>query len=365
MARIIPKLAVELISQLADAGYAQRVRRLVEASSAAVEALAELDMAKYEVWPVETSADLSVWEEIAPVVGTTIATVNALIAEYTALFTPGQQHRTRELQNIDHLVLSCIDELKTEMARFGMQIRSPSVVGDRWSLLLELQSYRSKLRSRAASLVFDVLSVLGECKRRDVEPGYAEELGATLVIRSTTADLARLVQSRSLQIADAIDEDLEWNARQLDKEINAFARTAAWRVLRVQDKKTILEFRYQLGVLISRARYSRAELSMLVEPFLKFAEEFSAVNQREILVQHDQEVVASVGVGLETAMMHADPNQQIAVFHEAVGQAQSLYGRNREFDAFLRRLRKTPVTADTLAGELEQFVMLLSTLGQY
>jgi hypothetical protein len=43
---------------------------------------------------------------------------------------------------------------------------------------------------------------------------------------------------------------------------------------------------------------------------------------------------------------------------------QSLYGRSSELDAFLRKLRKTPLTEQTLPGEVEHFLVLLAGLSQ-
>ncbi len=89
------------------------------------------------------------------------------------------------------------------------------------------------------------------------------------------------------------------------------------------------------------------------------------MNQRDLLVQHDQEVQASIGVVLESAMNAANPHESLASFQQAVNVAQSLYGRNIDFDAFLRKLRKTPVTLETLQAEIEQFLVLLAGLSQY
>jgi hypothetical protein len=356
---------ISLLSMQHDTAFAQRFARVAEASAAGVAALAELDLSKFEIWPVENSADLSVWEELAPVVGTTIATMNALISELAACFPPGQTQSSAQSATVDRLIRAAGDDLRTEVARFGMQIRDPSVVGDRWSLLFELQTVRQKIRGRIGAMIYDAVSQLGDCKRSEVEPGYAEELASTLVIRSTTADLRRLVHSRIEQINGALDEDVEWSAKQFDKELNSFARTAAWRVLRAQDKRVILEFRHRLTTLIARSGFSRFELFNLLEPFVEFVDAFSAVNQRDLLVQHDLEVVASVGVILEHAMSSGSPDEQLRVFNEAVGQAQSVYGRNPEFDTFLRKLRKKAITPDQVPGELEQFVVLLAAMAQY
>jgi hypothetical protein len=242
-----------------------------------------------------------------------------------------------------------------------MRVRDPSVVGDRWNLIGELQSFRYRFRERIGALVFEVAQHLGDCRRRDVDPGYDEELAATLVVRSTTADLRRLMRARIHKVSEALPEDVEWNAQQIEKELNAFGRTAAWRALRAQDKKAVLEFRTRLKE-ISRPDLGKLDLLSLLEPFVEFCDNFEAINRRELLVQHDQEVLATMGVTLERAINAASDADSHEAFVEALGQAQSVYGRNVDFDAFLRKLRKAPPTPETVRGEVEQFLVLMANL---
>jgi hypothetical protein len=116
--------------------------------------------------------------------------------------------------------------------------------------------------------------------------------------------------------------------------------------------------------LISQSGVSKVDVLSLLEPFVEFVESFAGVNNREILVEHDQEVQAAVGVVLERAMNAMSYPEKLAAFNEAVGMGQSLYGRSSELDAFLRKLRKTPLTEQTLPGEVEHFLVLLAGLSQ-
>jgi hypothetical protein len=129
-------------------------------------------------------------------------------------------------------------------------------------------------------MVFEVASRLGECKRRDVEPGYDEALASTLVVRSTTADLRRLMHSRIHKVSEAQPEDVEWNLSQVEKELNAFGRTAAWRALRGQDKRVILEFRSKMRAIAAGPAISKVEVLMQLEPFVEFVDSFKSINER-------------------------------------------------------------------------------------
>lgn len=246
-----------------------------------------------------------------------------------------------------------------------MRVRDPSVVGDRWNLITELQIFRFRFRDRIGKLVWEISTVFEDTKRRDVEPGYDEALGSTLVVRAMTADLRRLMRVRIHKVGEAAPTEMLVQAQQMEKELNAFGRTAAWRALRAQDKKGILEFRFKLRTLISSGTPSKMELLSLLEPFVEFVDGFGGISQREILVQHDQEVLASVGVMLERAMSVEAADERLSAFKEALDAGQKLYGRAPDFDSFLRHQRKGLPSPEELSGQLEQFLVQIAGLSQY
>lgn len=361
MERLLPPRLGALLALEADQTFSARLGRVLEAAARAIDKLGDLELVKYEDAPIDASADLSLWEELAPVVGSTIADVNALLSELSAQFPPGELTVEPRQVAVDEVLQRGAAALGDEVRNFGMRVRDPSVVGDRWNLISELQTFRYQFRDRIGALVFEVAQQLGDCRRREVDPGYDEELAGTLVVRSTTSDLRRLMRSRIHKVSEAQPEDVEWNAQQIEKELNAFGRTAAWRALRAQDKRAILEFRTRLKELV-KPGMPKVELLLLLEPFVEFCDNFEAINRRDLLVQHDQEVLATMGVTLERAVNAPNDQETFQAFTEALGLAQSMYGRNGEFDAFLRKLRKTPVTLHTVRGEVEQFLVMMANV---
>ncbi len=364
MERLLPARLGAILALETDVEFGDQLRRVHEAAARAISKLGELDLIKYEDSPIDGTADLSLWEEVAPIVGNTISDVNALLGELTARFPSGQFLGEERRFKVDELLQRAARELREAVSALGMRIRDPSVVGDRWNLIAELQTFRFQFRDRIGAMVFETASSLAECRRREVDPGYDELLASTLIVRSTTADLRRLMHSRITKVSEAAPEDVEWNAQHLEKELNAFGRTAAWRALRAQDKKTVLEFRHRLKEVVTPTM-SKIDLLRIVEPFVEFVDTFISVNQREILTQHDQETQASIGVVLERAMNSGNEHEALSAFQEALSYGQSLYGRNGDFDGFLRKLRKTPAMLDTVRPEIEQFLMLLANLSQY
>ncbi len=366
MDRPLPPRLGALLELEPDAAFAGRLRAVCEAASRAIGKLGELDLGKHEEAPTASgaSADLSLWEELAPVVGGTMGDVHALVTEISQHFPAGAPPADARQARVDQLLQDAAAKLRADVGRFGMRVRDPSVVGERWSLLAELQTFRFEFRNLIGAMVFEVAQVLGECKRWEVEPGYEEALGAALVVRSTTADLRRLMRARIHKVGEAPPEQLTATAQQAEKELGAFGRTAAWRALRAQDKKEILDFRERLKAVLSRPAVTKLEVLEVLEPFVEFVDGFWAINNRQLLIEHDQEIQASVGVVLERAMNSLSYEQKLAAFNEAVGLGQSLYGRNADFDGFLRKLRKTPLTEQTLPGEVDQFLALLAGLSQ-
>src|SRR5262249_44968886 len=160
----------------------------------------------------------------------------------------------------------------------------------------------SRFREIIGSMVFDSASVLDESvKRKEVEPGYEDALQVALTVRSTSTDLRRLMRARLQKVAECEPEDVGGNAQQLEKELDSFGRTPAWRAIRAQDKKSILEFRTQLKE-INGPGIRKNDLAALIEPFVDFVDTFDSVNQREILLVHDREISAMCGVQLETVL---------------------------------------------------------------
>ncbi len=335
------------------------------ATARAIDAMGELDLVQYEEPEVDSSADLSMWEKVAPVIGSTISEVNTFAAQIDASFPPGELLVDPDQLTIESLFTQAAASARADVMNFGQRMRDPSVVGDRWNLLTELQIFRFHFRDALGKLVWDVAQVFGECKRREVAPGYEDALKSTLVVRAMTTDLRRLMRVRIQKVSDAAPGEMLAQAQAMEKELNAFGRTAAWRALRAQDKKGILEFRARLREQIAGGAPTKIELLEVLEPFVEFVDEFAEISQRELLVQHDQEVLAEVGLVLERAMNASTPEEQQAAFKEALDLGQTLYGRSGDFDAFLRAQRKGSPAPGAISEQIEQFLVQLTQVSIY
>ncbi len=374
---------LQIVDGLADRAFAAKLRKVYFAAAQAITKLSDIDLVKYETGTVDTAPDLSLWEEMAPVIRDTVMDVNGLLSAIREQFPSGggledalsraledtgsHSPEARKIRQITQTMQSTMMHIAQQITELGELMRNPQVVSDRWNLLAELQRFRSRFREEIGDLVYDTASMFREIRREEVVPGHAEAISAALLVRATVADLRRVTSTRVQTIRDADAEDIQWHAQQLEKELDLFGQTPAYGALRAQDKRAVIEFRQGLGDLSRRANITKAELLALVEPFAALVASLDQVNKRQILIAHDREVLAACGVRLEHAenMLARDPTGAARVLAEAALTAQSLYGRDHDLDLFLRKSRKTSLSSLTgrdLQQSLEQLRMLLANL---
>ncbi len=367
-ALLAPRLE-QILQSLPDPAFADRLRKVYAAAAQAIARLSDMDLVKYETETTETGADLSLWEEMAPVIRDTVVDVNALLNVIREQFSMQPQGATADTKVRD--ASASLQEGMTQMAQqitqLGEAMRNPSVVSDRWTLLAEVQRFRSTFREHIGNLVFATSSTFADVARKEVVPGYEAEVKAAMTVRAIVADLGRILAVRLAKVRDAGPEEVQGNAQQLQNELDAFGRTAAYRGLRAQDKRHIIELRGKVGPLAAMPSPSKAELLEVVEQLEALVRSLGAVNQRQVLITNDREVCAACGVRLERAMelVDSDPASAARLLAEAAVYGQSLYGREANLDAFLRKARKTQLA--TLAGPelrttLEQLQGLLARL---
>ena len=369
-ASLTPRLE-EILQSLPDRAFAARLRAVYLAAAQAILRLSDLDRVKYETPVVDASPDLSLWEEMAPVIRDTVMDVNALLNVIREQF-PGQpaggaSPARKGPGDVPGLLQEGMTKLAQSITQLGEAMRNPAVVSDRWQLLAEIQRFRSNYREQMSQLVFESASAFGEVSRAQVVPGYEAEVKAAVTVRAITSDLSRIVAARLNKVREAKPEEVLWNAQQLQTELDAFGRTAAYRNLRAQDKRKIVEARAEVGALAIQTTPDRQELVTVAEGLDALVRSLSSVNQRQLLILHDREVWAACGVRLERALTQStkDPVASAKALAEAAVSAQALYGRDATMDAFLRKARKlklATLTGPELRATIESFQGQLAQL---
>lgn len=373
-APLTPKLE-ELLQSLSDRAFAERLRKVYGAASQAIARMSDLDLLKYETAHVDDSPDLSLWEEMAPVIRDTVVDVNALLNVVREQFASrpvgavgsgaplAATVEARRAKDASELLVGWMQQLAQGVTQLGETMRNPAVVSDRWTLLAEIQRLRERFREHIGNLVFESASAFGPVTRQQVVPGHEAEVKAAVMVRAIVADLSRIVSARLSKVREAEPEDVQWNAQQMQTELDAFGRTAAYKNLRAQDKRHIIEIRVRAGQLAIQDSPVKAEVLSVVEELDTFVRSLSSVNQRQLLIAHDREVWAGCGVRLERAMGlgGSDPAGAAKALAEAAASAQSLYGRDPRLDGFLRKARKQSL-AQLSGPELRTAIETLQSL---
>jgi len=262
---------------------------------------------------------------------------------------------------------SAASQLFEQVQALGGKVRDPAVVADRWNLLAEVQSSRTRFREHIGTLVFDLVTPFADVERSDVVPGLAEELAGAVAVRAAVADLRRVLEARASKLRQASAEDVQWHAQHLEQEMDAFGRTAPYRSLRAQDKRRLIEYRHEVREMAAQPLPAKADVMEVCQRVLELVKSLAVVSQRALLRRHDHEVWARSGVKLEQAeaLLAIDRRAAAVALAEASELAAGLYGRSDALDDFLRRTRKQSL-ALVPAGEVgpvcEQFRTLLAEL---
>jgi hypothetical protein len=387
----LPNKLQSLLESLPDRAFAARLEKVYLAAAHATARLTDMDLLLYDSNQSEeqSSADLSLWEAMAPVVGETVMDVNALLIVIRATFgagggnlgnlldeavgvggmDPGQDPASR-MQFVERVVGAARDSLEGQVAKLGTTIRSPQVVSDRWNLLTELQAFRSRFREQIGNLVFDTAAAFDYVQRHEVVPGHSDEVKSAITVRAMATDLARVLGARLSKISEAKTGDVQGIALQLEKEMDTFGRTAAYKALRAQDKRAVIEMRQRLRGLVQVPGLQKSDLQALVHEYLGLIQSLVANLNPALLRENDQQVWAAVGVGLEQAQSLLDtaPDQAAANLAAVIQVGQGLYGRDDKLDNFLRKTRKVALTelgGVELAATLDAYRELISNLAIY
>jgi len=349
-----------------DEALRGRVTLLLLLASEAIVKLADLDLVRYEADEEQGGHTLALWEELAPVMGTTVQHVNDLIDGVTAQFPApadpggeedldaafgpgwikpagdGEQPRGAEEQ-IASMVAAVCSGMRSDVTRLGDRLRNPTVMSDPWMLISDLLEFRGRVRAAIGELIYQVCNFVAEVERQDVVPGYVTELENSLLVRQATSNLAFLFRGHAKRIAAAPEERILAVLQDAIKDVHAFSRTRALHHLRTSDKRIFLESRSTLYRFSKASPMPLLEVRQAVENLARFLDSMSVVSRRENLRLYDRAQLARAGRHIETAQVNvATPEIARKELLEAVKAASALYGRDAQLDAYLRAQRHFP-----------------------
>jgi hypothetical protein len=344
----------------------ERVIRLLLTSAEAILKLADLDLVRHESNEEQGGHTLALWEELAPVMGSTVQHVNELIASASVEFPPpptsdvednfddafgpekpAEPREEAEPQSTDleiaKLVSAVCGGMKHDVKSLGERLRNPQVMSDPWMLISDLLEFRGRVRAALGELIYQVASFVAEVDREDVVPGYLTELEAGIIVRQATSNLAFLFRGHTKRIGASSDERVLPALQDALKDLHSYSRTRALPALRTSDKRIFLETRATLYRLLKVSPPRTREIKQSVENLARFLDSMSVVSRREALRLHDRAQLAKVGRHLEIAQTNlGQPEVARTELRAGLSAALRLYGRDVQLDAYLRGQRHFP-----------------------
>src|SRR6266851_2625086 len=285
------------VAQKFDENLRERVTRLLLACAEGIIKLAEMELVRHEADEEQGGHTLALWEELAPVMGSTVGYVNEQIANATDQFPPApekdavdnlddafgparadepaeEQPQSTE-EEIAKLVAAVCSGMRRDVAHLGERLRNPQVVSDPWMLISDLLEFRGRVRAGLGELIYQVCSFVAEVDRQDVVPGYLGDLEMGIIVRQATSNLAFLFRGHTKRIGSANDDRIIAALQDALKDLHAYSRTRALPSLRTSDKRIFLETRATLYRLVKVTPPRSREIKNAVENLARFLDSMS------------------------------------------------------------------------------------------
>lgn len=346
----LPAVLVSLLGAIIDRELAARLSEVMAAAGRCIERLAGINLVALEPKDSgEGSADLALWEKMAPAVGEMVVAVNELCAVIQASFPPSRSRASLfgedgSDQRADYeaaAVFRTIGPLiQKEVTEVGALMRRPELISNPWSLLSELQRMRADIRARVSDGVYLSAAALGAVSREEVVPGFGQEVLRALSFRGTASALRRTARQRLEN--GTVGAKL---ARTLEEDFEALTTMPAWRHVKIETKRSMLELRARLRSLAAQAETSVAVVRDAAEPMLEELEATSFELSRSLLIAHDREARHLALRRAEQAELHLTLGTGAAgwALEAAFAAATPLRGCNEQVDQLMRDASKRVV----------------------
>ena len=347
----LPPQLLALLDGVIDRELAARLGDVMAAAGRCIERLAGINLVALE--PKESgegSADLALWEKMAPAVGETVVAVNELCAVIDESFPParsrsslfGEDGSDQRAEYEAAAVFRAIGPLiQKEVSEVGAIMRRPELLSSPWSLLAELQRLRADIRARVSDGVYLSAAALGAVSREDVVPGFAQEVMRALSFRGTEAALRRTARQR-LENSATPGAKL---AKSLEEDFEVFTAMPAWRHVKIETKRAMLELRVQLTGLAADEATTAGAVSEAVNPMLGVLAATSFELSRRLLIAHDRHARNLALRRAEQAELHLTLGTGAAgwALEAAFDAAAPLRGCNDQVDELMRDASKSVV----------------------
>lgn len=361
------KRATRAVYAIEDPVVRERVIRAILVCDDALEVVDALDLTPHEL-ALDDGPDLATWNALAPDVRNILVAARDAGTKLLELFpAPAQEvrhtatldidiehafdemasgsapdpirdKRDHEIDAIVGTVSGAVDEkavggaiatlagmLQDDFANFGLRLRSPQLVADRWALLGELQEMRSKCAQCLEAVVATILEAFTHEELEQVLPRYLSGTRRAQRLRTALVDLEHdvLLLNEQAQVGQA--GDLSAIRQALLLRLHEFAELPVYAMVRPLDKRAIIQFRLELE-RTEPAPATVLPLRRAIEGFSKFLEVIRSINERDVLLRTD--------FGhLQTIRMLLESEEGVDAVRPLL---REVYGRDPSLDVFVR-----------------------------
>jgi hypothetical protein len=241
--------------------------------------------------------------------------------------------------------------LRTQYADAASRMNVALGAGERNQVLGLLDDLQSSASEGVHALVAAIYEAfLPEVSAATVVPGYLTTLGRALLVRRGLAELATtLAPYNDVLQSDSTQDHAEALARIRDVT-RAFVGSVVCRAMRAADRWEMVEFERKL------AEQPLTTARLTAEGLVKYLESLGSINQREVLLVHDQRALEEIRESLTNAreLVDLSPRTANEMIERALQAAQRLRGRHPATDQLLGQLERYAATTQsgTVSHEL-------------
>lgn len=237
-------------------------------------------------------------------------------------------------------------QLSSEMSSLGYALSSQLKDFDaRFKSALDNQRFDQALHdvdSISNSLIDGVFALmsticaayLGDFDRDRLLPGHRDALGKALLVRRGLAELRHQVNESNRLIQDTRlpEKSRERALTKLAVALSSFQVGEVFTVMRSPDRSELQQFQQNI------ANRSVAEVIFVCEGLDKYLDSLASVNQRDVLINHDREVMGDVAELLESvpALIDISPHGAMDLVRQGFAKAEALRGSRDAIDELLK-----------------------------
>lgn len=224
-------------------------------------------------------------------------------------------------------------------------------------ILDDTQSSASEGVHALVSAVYEAF--LPDVNPATVVPGYLTSLGRALLVRRGIAELATTLGPYNDVLQSESKDDYKDALKRVRDAMRLFVGSVVCRAMRAADRWEMVEFERQL----SEQPMSVARLTS--EGLVKYLDSLASINQREVLLLHDQRTLDEMRESLTTAreLVDLSPRTAHEMLQRAYQAAQRLRGRHPTTDQLIVQLERYAPNTSNTADDLKFLERLEGLLG--